>query len=61
MTLEKECPCCGAIYSIDFVERLPSEEDIIDGDYADAHNLEPLFCPFCGANESDDPIDSEDE
>lgn len=61
--IEKECPCCGAIYIVTFVQpesddrEWSIEEETFDDDGLD--DIEPEFCPFCGSHEDDEPEDEE--
>jgi len=64
MKIEKECPCCGALYSIRFEQISPdldpdAEEDQID--YDEDSEMYPEFCPFCGCHESVEEADEEDD
>lgn len=63
MKVEKECLCCGALYSIRF-EQIPSELDPdVDEDlpeYDDESEMYPEFCPFCGSHESDEEGEESD-
>lgn len=65
MRVEKECPCCGAIYTVSFVQaqrgRADGEYDIEEETFEDeAEELYPEFCPFCGAHEDDEPIEDDE-
>lgn len=56
--IEKECPCCGAIYIVTFVQPDSEEQDwsIEEETFDDELNdIEPEFCPFCGSHEDDEP------
>jgi ribosomal protein S27AE len=67
MRIEKECPCCGAVYMVRFEnnevvpvgdrEWDPDEETFDDED----QELYPEFCPFCGSHEDDEPLDEDQE
>lgn len=64
MRLDKECPCCGAAYSIRFEQVLPDldpdgyeEEEQVDDQDAEFY---PEYCPFCGAHDSEEGEDSDE-
>lgn len=61
MKIEKECNCCGALYSIVFTE-IPNELDpeFEDQELDEDSEFYPEFCPFCGSHESDEDSDDED-
>lgn len=67
MKIQKDCNCCGAVYTVVFTDiddEYPGicvdsfDEDIMDPiDRA----AEPLYCPFCGVHESEDTPTEFDE
>lgn len=64
MRIEKECPCCGAVYKVSFVqpERDQEDWDVQDETFEDeSEELYPEFCPFCGCHEDDDPPPEEED
>jgi Zn finger protein HypA/HybF involved in hydrogenase expression len=57
MKIEKECQCCGALYSIRFEQISPDLDPDLDEDqaeYDEESEFYPEFCPFCGSHESDE-------
>jgi hypothetical protein len=66
MKIQKDCRCCGAVYTVVFTET-ESDDEIEDsydlGDVLDTDRIvEPIYCPFCGAYESEDePTDFDEE
>ena len=62
MRIEKECPCCGAVYKISFVQPETDERDydLQDETFEESEELYPEFCPFCGSHEDEEPIEDEE-
>ena len=63
MKIEKECPCCGMMYSLRFEQIMPELDPDMDEDqdeFDEDRELYPEFCPFCGCHESEEDTD-EDE
>ena len=64
MKVDKECPCCGAQYSIRFEQIIADLDPEIDNEtiYDDDSEQEmyPEFCPFCGVHESEEDLEDED-
>ena len=54
MKIEKECPCCGAVYSLRFEPIAPDLDEDQNAEFDDDAELYPEFCPFCGCHESEE-------
>lgn len=64
MKIEKECPCCGMMYSIRFEQIMPDLDPDVDADEIDVDEdteLYPEFCAFCGCHESEEDSLEDDE
>ena len=60
MKIEKECPCCGAVYSLRFDTIAPNLDEDQD-EFNEDSELYPEFCPFCGCHESEEEGLEDDE
>jgi hypothetical protein len=62
MRIEKECPCCGAICTISFVQPDKDRDgyDVQDETFDEDEELYPEFCPFCGSHEDEEPPEDDE-
>jgi hypothetical protein len=63
MQIEKECSCCGSIYSIVWtrVEDMTDWPDDLENQEDEDNDSYPEFCPFCGRHEGDEGSLDDDE
>lgn len=67
MKIQKDCNCCGAVYTVVFTQietddYIPTMNlDEADPEPIADRDAEPLYCPFCGVHESDDAPTEFDE
>lgn len=60
MKIEKECNCCGALYSIRFDLISNDLDPEQDTNANDGDEFYPEFCPFCGSHESEEDTIEDD-
>lgn len=63
MRVEKECACCGSVYTVSFVqaERDDPDWDVQNETFDEDEGIYPEFCPFCGSHEDEEPPEDTDE